>query len=146
MLIETLKLRKQAFGYIKKPITNNMHNFTSLILCRKHFFGILEVAADVTLCILRYVLFGIQQPFMIACFILYELITFMQQTPYWYTMREIISTVSILCRNSSDSEPSAKKRKTATAVVKQPGQESKILIDSVPDNTMNMDEVYELDI
>ncbi len=52
-----------------------------------------------------------------------------------------MNSVGLFVRNTSDSEPAAKRRKTATAVVDQPGQESKVLIDSVPDNTMNMDEV-----
>ena len=58
----------------------------------------------------------------------------------------IIAKITLLFenfRNTSDSEPSAKKRKTTTAVAvaDQSGQNSKILIDSMSDNIMDMDEV-----
>ena len=73
------------------------------------------------------------------------------QFNYYSTVTAFL-TISILAkitflfenfRNTSDSEPSAKKRKTTTAVAvaDQSGQNSKILIDSMSDNIMNMDEV-----
>jgi len=47
--------------------------------------------------------------------------------------------------NDSDSETSCKRRKTASVVVEQPnnGTTSKLVVDSVPDSTMDLDELSE---
>ncbi len=48
-----------------------------------------------------------------------------------------------MSRDGSDSEPTNKKRKTASVVVEQPTTENKVMVDSVPDNTMNMEDMVE---
>ena len=44
------------------------------------------------------------------------------------------------CSDNSDSEPPNKVRKTTSIVVDQP-DEDKVLVDNIPDNTLNMEEV-----
>ena len=95
--------------------------------------------------------FGTFENVVVRCSLLWFVSCYHYQCNYYSTVTAFL-TVCILTkisfhfenfRNTSDSEPSAKKRKTTTAVAvaDQSGQNSKILIDSMSDNIMNMDEV-----
>ena len=53
-----------------------------------------------------------------------------------------ITNICSTYRDGSESEQSSKKRKiTSQVVVDQPASENKIVVDSVVDNTLNMEEV-----
>ena len=53
----------------------------------------------------------------------------------------IIFSFACPFREGSDSEPVVKKRKTASVVTDQPCQDNKVAVDSVPDNTLDQDQV-----
>ena len=49
--------------------------------------------------------------------------------------------IFLIFREGSDSEPVVKKRKTAPVVTNQPGQDNKVVVDNIPDNTFDQDQV-----
>ena len=49
---------------------------------------------------------------------------------------------NVLWYRDSDGEPSCKVRKTSNVLVNQPSDD-KVVMDSVPDNTLNLDQVVE---